>query len=141
MCPKYQEMGFGGSVSAQQMTANTFRIIARGNGYTSSTTVQDYTMLKAAEVTKQQGGSHFELISASDASHVGQFVTPGSAQTTFRGNSVATTYMPANVQSYFKPGQDAYIRILRIPEKGTPPVGAISADEILQYVGGRIKRE
>ena len=32
---KYQDMGFSGGVAAQQMTADTFRISARGNGYTS----------------------------------------------------------------------------------------------------------
>lgn len=51
----YQEMGFSGGVSSQQMTANTFRIIARGNGYTGSVAVQDYAMLKAAETIKQVG--------------------------------------------------------------------------------------
>ena len=29
----YQSMGFSGGVEAQQMTSNTYRIVARGNGY------------------------------------------------------------------------------------------------------------
>ena len=37
----YQSMGFSGGVEAQQMTANTYRIVARGNGYTSGTVIQD----------------------------------------------------------------------------------------------------
>jgi hypothetical protein len=41
----YQDMGFAGGVAAQRMTNDTYRIVARGNGYTGSTTIQDYTML------------------------------------------------------------------------------------------------
>jgi hypothetical protein len=67
---RYQDMGFAGGVAAEQMTADTFRIIARGNAYTSGTTVQDYALLKAAETTKEAGGTHFMVISAQDASSV-----------------------------------------------------------------------
>ena len=48
----YQEMGFTGGVKSQQATADTYRIISRGNSYTSGTTIQDYTLLKAAETTR-----------------------------------------------------------------------------------------
>jgi hypothetical protein len=61
----YQDMGFSGGVLAQQMTANTFRIVARGNGYTGTTTVQDYVMLKAAETAIQNGGTHFVIVEPS----------------------------------------------------------------------------
>jgi hypothetical protein len=87
-------MGITGGVSAQQMTADTFRIVARGNGSTASTTIQDYTVLKAAETTKEHGGTHFMVISAADASSADQFTTPGSAQTSFVGNMATTTYRP-----------------------------------------------
>ena len=73
----YQEMGFSGGVAAQQMTSNTFRIVSRGNGYTSGTAVQDYTVLKAAETTKQAGATHFSIISAADASSTGHITTLG----------------------------------------------------------------
>ena len=70
-------MGFTGGVAAQQMTADTFRISARGNSYTSTTTIQDYMMLKAAETTKQVDGSYFVIVSAADASRTGYITTPG----------------------------------------------------------------
>ena len=84
-------MGFAGGVEAQQMTADTFRIVARGNGYTGNTTIQDYTMLKAAETTKQAGASHFLIVSASDASRAGHIVTPGQMQTSVVGNTAYST--------------------------------------------------
>ncbi len=137
---KYQDMGFAGGVAAQQMTSNTFRIVSRGNGYTGQTQVADYTMLKAAETTKQNGATHFLIVSASDASSQGQIVTGGTAQTSFVGNTAYTNYTPAQVHSFVRPGQDTYIRILSVKPGEAPPQGAISADEIIQFVGSRVQR-
>lgn len=135
----YQEMGFSGGVSAQQMTSDTFRISARGNGYTDATRVQDYLMLKAAETTVQRGGTHFVVISAADASGTSQIVTGGTSTTTFNGKTATTNYSPPTVHNVFKPGQDAYIRILHAaPGQGLPP-SAISATEIIEFVGPRAK--
>jgi hypothetical protein len=136
----YQAMGFLGGVEAQQITANTFRIVARGNGYTGGTTIQDYTILKAAETTKQMGATHFQIISASDASSAGHIVTPGQMQTSVVGNTAYTTYSPSTVHQYVKPGQDTYIRVVKIGQGQMPPHGAFSAEEIIQYVGSRVKR-
>ena len=83
---KYQEMGFSGGVAAQQITADTWRIQSRGNAYTGASTVQDYVLLKAAETTQAAGGTHFQIVSAADASRASTFVTPGSSTTTFVGN-------------------------------------------------------
>lgn len=136
----YQEMGFMGGVASQQMTADTFRISARGNGYTGRTQVQDYTMLKAAETTKAAGGTHFRIVSAQDATQQGAFVSPGHANTTFYGNTASTTYSPATVTPIIKPGEDTYIRVLTLAPGQTAPPDAVSADEIIQFVGSRVER-
>jgi hypothetical protein len=133
-------MGFSGGVVAQQITANTFRIVARGNGYTAATTIQDYAILKAAETTKQAGGTHFAIISANDASSAGQVVVPGQAYTSVVGNAAYTTYTPATAHQFVRPGQDVYIRVLTVVAGQTPPRGVFSADEIIRFVGGRVKR-
>lgn len=122
------------------MTADVYRIEARGNGYTKSTTMQDFTMLKAAETARNAGGTHFMMISAEDASRTGAYVMPGQAQTSFNGNVATTTYSPPTAIPIHKPGQDTYIRVLRLTPGQTPPPGAISADEIITNVGGRVKR-
>jgi hypothetical protein len=98
-------MGFTGGVAAQQMTADTFRISARGNGYTSSNTIQDYMVLKAAETTKQAGGSYFVIVSAADASRSNYITTAGHSQTSVIGNTAYTTYSPGSVYNMFKPGR------------------------------------
>lgn len=139
---KYQDMGLSGGVTSQQLTSNTFRIVARGNGVTGRTAVQEYMMLKAAETTKQYGGTHFMIISAADASGTDQIVTPGYAQTTLvvGGNSAYAAYNPGLVSDLYQPGQDACIRIFRLRPKENAPAGAISADEIIQFAESRSNR-
>jgi hypothetical protein len=136
---KYQEMGFTGGVAAQQVTADTWRIQARGNSYTNSSTVQDYVLLKAAETTQAAGGSHFQIISAADASRSSTIVTPGTSSTTFVGNQALTTTTPGSVDTVIKPGQDVYIKVLKLPP-GPAPQGVYSAAEIMQFVGSRVER-
>ena len=137
---KYQDMGFAGGVAAQQMSADVFRIEARGNSYTGKNTVQDYMLLKAAETTKSAGKTHFILINSADASATTSIVDEGTATTTFIGNTAHTTYSPATVSHYFKPGADAYIRVMSVVPGKEIPAGAVSADEIIQFVGARVKR-
>ena len=136
---KYQEMGFTGGVAAEQITAETWRIQARGNGYTDATTVQDYVLLKAAETTQAQGGSHFQIIDAADASRAATIVSPGASTTTFVGRQAFTTTSPGSVDTVIKPGQNVYIRILKAPPSVSTP-GVYSAAEIIQFTGPRVKR-
>ena len=98
-------------------------------------------ILKAAETTKQSGGTHFAVISAGDASSAGYVATPGQARTSVMGNTAYTTYTPGMVHQFIKPGQDAYIRVLTIPPSSHPPPGAILADEVIQFVGSRVNRD
>jgi hypothetical protein len=136
---KYQEMGFSGGVAAQQITADTFRIQARGNAYTNSAMVQDYVLLKAAETTQANGATYFQIVSAADASRASTFVTPGSSTTTLVGNTAFTTTSPGSVDTVIKPGQDVYVRVLKTaPNVPTP--GVYSAAEIIQFIGPRVQR-
>jgi len=132
---KYQEMGFTGGVAAQQITADTWRIQSRGNAYTASSTVQDYILLKAAETTQAAGGTHFQIISAADASRASTLVTPGTSTTTVVGHQAYTTTSPGSVDTIIKPGQDVYIRA-----PGAPTQDVYSAAEIIQYTGSRVQR-
>jgi hypothetical protein len=136
---KYQDMGFTGGVAAQQITADTWRIQARGNGYTASATVQDYVLLKAAETTRGAGGTYFQIINAADASRASTIVTPGESTTTVVGHQAFTTTSPGSVDTVIKPGQDVYIRVLKLAP-GTATQGVYSAAEIIQFVGPRVQR-
>jgi hypothetical protein len=133
-------MGFTGGVAAEQMSADVFRIKSRGNAYTDAATVQDYVLLKAAETAKRAGGTHFQVISANDATKQELVTTSGSATTSVYGSTAFTTYDPPTSSIQIKPGQDAYIRVLRLSAKQQTPAGVFAADEIIQYIGGRVKR-
>jgi hypothetical protein len=122
----YQEMGFLGGVKAQQITATSYRIVSRGNGYTARTDVQDYVLLKAAETTKEAGYTHFALVSAADASQV-------SYDTSY-GRGWATT------STSIKPGEDAYIRVFRLRPGEQAPANSFLAEEIIRFVGSRVRR-
>lgn len=130
----YQDMGFRGGVEAQQMTADTYRIKSRGNAYTARSDVQDYVLLKAAETTKAAGGKYFVLIGSEDATRR-SVVVSGSAYSTGDRFGVSTN-SSATASELIRPGQDSYIRVLKEP---TPD--AFTADEIIQHVGGRVKRD
>jgi hypothetical protein len=136
----YQNMGFRRGVAAEQVSADIYRIKARGNAYTSQSTVQDYTLLRAAETAKSAGATHFQLISAADASSQSIVTTPSTASTSVVGNTAFTTYSPGSTDVVIKPGQDAYIRVLRLAKGQSPPSGAFSANEIIRYIGGRVDR-
>jgi hypothetical protein len=122
------------------MSADVFRIKSRGNGYTSASTVQDYVLLKAAETTKSVGATHFQMISATDATQQEIVSTPGTMNTSVYGGTAFTTYTPPSTSVLNKPGQDVYIRVLRLPGGQQSPAGVFAADEIIQFIGGRVKR-
>jgi hypothetical protein len=127
-------------VAASQRNRSPQTLGARGNAYTNAATVQDYVLLKAAETAQGAGGTHFQIVSAADASRASTFVTPGSSTTTFAGNQAFTTTSPGSVDTVIKPGQDVYVRVLKLPPNTPPAPGLYSAAEIIQFVGSRIQR-
>jgi hypothetical protein len=136
----YRDMEAGRGVQALQMSADTWRIEARGNGYTNGNLVKDYILLKAAETTKQQGGTHFVITEQADASTKSSTITPGARQTQMVGATKVSTYTPAVINRQMLPGQDAYIRVIKVVDGQAAPPEAKSADEIIKYIGGRIPR-
>ena len=116
------------------------RIESRGNGYTGGNIIKDWMLLKAAETTKQQGGTHFIIVEQSDASTKSTTITPGARQSTLVGATRTSTYTPAVINRQMLPGQDAYIRVIKIGVGEAAPADAKSADEIIKYIGARIPR-
>ena len=134
----YQSMGFRGGVEAQQITSDTYRIVARGNAYTSPTQIQDYTLLRAAETTVASGSTHFLIITGSDASRANVVTSPGFATTSVVGQTAITTWTPGSADLVIRPGSDTIIRVL---PPGPPVPGAIDAQEVVRFVGTRVRRD
>jgi hypothetical protein len=136
---KYQEMGFGGGVTAEPVMTDVYRITARGNGYTSVDRVQDFALLKAAETTVSAGGNYFVIVSEADRTNVVTGQTPGYVQTNVVGSTAFTTYTPPGTYSFVKPGEAVLIRVLRLAANQPPPPGAFSAQDIVSTIGPRLR--
>ena len=137
---KYGEMGLTGGVTAQPITSNVYRIVARGNAYTGGTAIQDFALLKAAETAKATGHNYFQIVSSNNATSTSIGQTAGFSQTNVYGAAAFTTYTPGYVYDIIKPGQDLYIRVFTLPRGTSPPPGSYSAAEIIANIGPRVKR-
>jgi len=136
----YQDMGYDGGVSAAPITNNVYRISARGNGFTDPTTVQDYSLLKAAEVTLQSGHTHFIVVDSSNATTRDFGQTPGTFQTNVIGNTAYTTYNPGVTYDIVKPGQDLLIQVGTPAPGQVPPLGAFPAQQVYDNISPRVQR-
>jgi hypothetical protein len=141
----YQEIGLMGGVDAAAMGGDVYRIEAHLNAYSSPSMVLDYVMLRASETAQQQGAAGFVILTSADASRGGAFVTPGAAITTGSaaayGNaaygSAVTTYTPAMMHRFVKPGGIVMIKLVRDPG---PTDQYINASETIAAIGPRVRR-
>ncbi|RVB75029.1 MULTISPECIES: hypothetical protein [unclassified Mesorhizobium] len=134
----YQEMGFTGGVSAAPIGGDVYRISARGNGYTDSTAVQDYVLLKAAETTLQSGHTHFVILGGQDASRQEFGQTPGMMQTNVIGNTAYSTSTPGATYQVIKPGQDVMIKVGNLT--GPNNISAFDAQQVFDAISPRVLR-
>jgi hypothetical protein len=137
----YQPMGFAGGVSAEEITSDTVKISARGNGFTSNATVHDYVMLKAAETTLQKGGTHFTITKFQNSPKSDTIMIPGAYTATGSGNATHSTSHPGTKQTVIKPGEDVLIKILPATATAKEKAAAIEAQQIIANIGPRVKRE
>jgi hypothetical protein len=110
-CTPYQQSGFMGGYDETQLSENMFSVNFRGNAYVSSSRAEDYTHLRSAEVTLENGFRYFAIvdsnsqISSSSYSVPTTATTTGSALTT--GNvtnfNANTTYSGGGTYSVSKP--------------------------------------
>lgn len=58
----YQPHGFTGGFTEERFSSDMYRITFRGNGYTKERKSIDFCLLRCAELAKEKGFSHFELV-------------------------------------------------------------------------------
>ena len=61
----YQAQGLTGGFTETQLGKTTWKITSKGNAYTSSSTVGDHVLLRAAELTLENGYEYFIVGSSS----------------------------------------------------------------------------
>jgi hypothetical protein len=138
---KYQDMGLTGGVSVEPVMTDVYRIVARGNAYTSLDRVQDFALMKAAETTLAAGGNYFVILDASNRTRVDVAQMPSTAQTSVIGHTALTTYSPGATYNFVKPGEAVMIRVVRLQPNETPPAGAFPAQDIVNTMGPRLRSQ
>jgi hypothetical protein len=138
-----------GGVTAERLTADRYRIVSRGNGATEHGTVHDFAMLRAAETVAGACLTHFIVEQGEDRTRVEESVTPATTTTTVEKvkqkdgtykKIERTEHTPESTDIVIRPGADLYIRALALSSNEQPPEGAVSVDEVLTFVGQRVKR-
>ena len=137
---RYREMDWTGGVEAHRLAPDTWRISSRGNGMNAKSTIDDWALMKAADVTIASGETHFIIVSNADASSVTHGQTPGSSHGTVIGNQIHITHNPGFAYAIPKPGADIIIKTLSI-KKGQPaPTGSFHAGDTFITLSSRIPR-
>lgn len=132
----YGELGMDGGVAAAPITSDTYRISSRGNGFTDATVIQDFALLKAAEVTLAAGKTHFVIVDNADASTRSTGQTAG----TFNNFGGFATYNPGTTYDIVEPGKDLLIRVLTVGPGETAPQGSFPAQEVYDSINPRVER-
>ena len=127
----YQEMGIAGGVSGSRITSDTFQVVAKGNAYTDTATIQRYILRRAAELTLAAGYDYFVVGDPTDLSstaHLNSAVVGfGRARAIGLGLS----------QRLFMPGEAVFVRAYRGKAPEPAPMGVYDAHEIEQYMGAQ----
>jgi hypothetical protein len=114
----YKSSGLLGGYSDTALAPDVYRISFQGNGYTSSERVQDFAILRAADLTLAHGYRYFAIFNAAEGGRSGTINMPGQSYTTVNaqqfGNAVYgtahTTYVPGATIPFFLPQSGLLIR-------------------------------
>lgn len=97
----YQRVGITGGYSETKLGENIFLVSFRGNGYTSRDRAIDFSLLRAAELTLENGFRYFVVIESEKHTEIDTYTTPSQSYTTgsaysygnyTSGSATTTTY-------------------------------------------------
>jgi len=142
-------MGLMGGVDATPLGSDREMIVARSNGFTDSSRVQQFVLLKASEDCLAAGYDRFFIMSEQDATRHGSFTTPGYVNSystvngygygpTFSANvNTTTTVTPGQTYNFVKPGENVIVQFVH---SGTPGAEhAFDAHAIEDSLGPRLR--
>ena len=104
-CTPYKQLGLMGGVDDLQVSATTYRIFARGNGFTSPERVHDFVLLRASQIAILHGYEGFVIDDNEDETESMTSVYPGSVTTVAfpAPYSAAGVSMPGPVSTIVTP--------------------------------------
>ena len=96
----YQPNSFSGGFSETQLDSNVFRVSFRGNGLTGAERAEEMALLRSAELTLNNGFSHFAIVDASSRTSYSSFTAPSQTQTIGTISSYGnTSYLNAQTRT------------------------------------------
>lgn len=99
----YKPDGFSGGFSETQLDQNTWKVTFRGNGYTHADQASDLSLLRAADLTIQNGFTHFGIIDSKSDSEISSYTAPSTSQTSYYGTHAVTQHFGGNTSVNSKP--------------------------------------
>lgn len=120
----YHPDGFGGGYSEVKYSRDTVKITFRGNGYTSSSRVQDYVLLRAADYTTSNKYEFFYILN-SNGEKSNQLIQTSEGQIQYNQFSNSATYSGPTYMNVSKSTESLLIKMSH--EYGT---GALNASEL-----------
>jgi len=133
----YQKMGYTGGHDDFRVTENEFEITFRGNQYTREEQVSRFVLRRAAEVTLENGFTHFTSLFEHDRSRVGVHHSSSDSTNMYAnayGSSVyghGTTFSSGYSKIVVKPATSMRIRCFKTP---LPEMeGLVDARGFLRY--------
>ena len=87
-CTSYQPRGLTGGYDETQLDTNVFKVVFKGNGYTSADRAADLCLLRSADLTLSNGYRYFAIVDSSQALSRSTVTTPTQSytNTTISGN-------------------------------------------------------
>jgi hypothetical protein len=97
----YQPDGYGGGFSETQLDKNLFKVTFRGNGWTKPEVTDDFALLRGAELTLNNGFTHFAIIDSQLRDERRSYTTPTQSYTTANANAYGNSvYGTAQTTTY-----------------------------------------
>jgi len=129
----YQEMGLLGGVSSTQIDGNTINVTAHGNGFTSASTIKNYTILKSADETVALGFDYFAMGNEADESQHGMmsFSSGSVYSNSWFGSGFSTETI--------KPGETVIVKMYHGQKPENAPPNYFDAHEVENYLGKLVK--
>jgi len=115
-CTPYQPMGFSGGVDDLQLNDTTYRIIAKGNAYSSSERVWDFVLLRASQIAISRGYKGFVIVGETDQSSTHQYTTTQEKTAMVTGAQNTTgfiTYTTPSTHTMIKPGHAIIVTLVQ----------------------------
>jgi hypothetical protein len=118
----YQSSGLTGGYTDLQLSADTYRVTVQGNGYTSTARAENIGLLRAAELTIQNGYERFVMLS-------GGVAQENAGTTDVTVNRIGNTLVASGGDTIRKPSGSIVFRMLK---RGDPAYASALDAKLIQ---------